>query len=190
MPTTLHFCLTENISLSSPFLPALHGHPPIVKTLLTSGQYKTDEQDSCGTTPLMEALRMGHLDTADLLLSRHGADLRVRDRMGRTGLHVAAEAGQEKVVRRLVTELGVDVNVKSSQGGLFFIYYFLKQRRQLKGEKKIKKCPMPLPLHFYFLLYSLVLFLFLPHCFHFQFLFLSVSNVWCLHSSLSTCFLF
>ena len=50
---------------------ALHGRLEAVKILLTRGHYEPDTTDCCGTTPLMDALRSGHVDIADLLIQRH-----------------------------------------------------------------------------------------------------------------------
>ena len=39
--------------------------------LLQWGRYRVDETDNCVTTPLMDALRSGHTDIADMLLWQH-----------------------------------------------------------------------------------------------------------------------
>ena len=48
---------------------ALHGHLDVVNVLLQKGHYTCDVMDSCGSTPLMDALRSGHIDIAELLIS-------------------------------------------------------------------------------------------------------------------------
>lgn len=46
---------------------ALHGHSLRVGLLLNRGNYEVDQQDSCGTTPLMDAVKGGHRLCADQL---------------------------------------------------------------------------------------------------------------------------
>ena len=72
-------------------------------------------QDSCGNTALMDAARAGHLACVRLLASSAGSDLGTEDRMGRTVVEVAAQAGACEVLplwvlQFLRTELGVDLN--------------------------------------------------------------------------------
>lgn len=50
---------------------ALHGHKDAVSWLLHACGYKVDTKDSCGTTPLMDALRSGHIEVAQILLEHH-----------------------------------------------------------------------------------------------------------------------
>ncbi|XP_042225782.1 ankyrin repeat domain-containing protein 16-like isoform X2 [Homarus americanus] len=95
---------------------AMHGHESVVKILLHRGNYKKDEDDACGNTPLMEAFRMGHLNIARLLIIEHGTDIKVRDKTGRTAFHIAAEAGQLESVKTLIETYGVDVNLLSDAG--------------------------------------------------------------------------
>ena len=52
-------------------IPALHGHVPVVQLLLQKARYPVDQQDSCGSTPLMDALRAGYTQVADVLLEEH-----------------------------------------------------------------------------------------------------------------------
>jgi len=49
----------------------LHGRLDACEVLLQQGGYNVDEADNCGTTPLMDALRNGHTDIADLLIRQH-----------------------------------------------------------------------------------------------------------------------
>ena len=51
---------------------ALHGCLDVTEILLSRCEYKPDTKDSCGTTPLMDALRAGHTDIAQLLVAKHG----------------------------------------------------------------------------------------------------------------------
>jgi len=50
---------------------ALHGQTDTVRILLSRGSYQCDDRDSCGTTPLMDALRAGFVDVAKLLIQQH-----------------------------------------------------------------------------------------------------------------------
>ena len=50
---------------------AMHGRLEAVSFLLKHGECDEDEKDSCGTTPLMDAIRGEHLDIAKLLLEHH-----------------------------------------------------------------------------------------------------------------------
>ena len=49
---------------------ALHGHCSVVEFMLSSCNYGNDIQDCCGTTPLMDAIRAGHVDIAKILINR------------------------------------------------------------------------------------------------------------------------
>ena len=48
---------------------ALHGHLEVVRILLKRGDYRNDIADSCGSTPLMDAIKSGYTDIAELLIS-------------------------------------------------------------------------------------------------------------------------
>ena len=58
----------------------------------------------------MDAARSGHLACVRLLASSAGSDLGTEDRMGRTVVEVAAQAGACEVLQFLRTELGIDLN--------------------------------------------------------------------------------
>lgn len=66
-------------------------------------------------TPLHWAAYYGHLEIAEILISR-GADLDAEDSAYSTPLYLAAEEGYPKVVEFLISK-GAKVNVKSSRSG-------------------------------------------------------------------------
>ena len=66
-------------------------------------------------TPLHWAAHYGHLEIAEILISR-GADLDAEDPSYSTPLYLAAEQGHPKVVEFLISK-GAEVNVKSSRWG-------------------------------------------------------------------------
>ena len=49
----------------------LHEHSDLVSYLLERCDYRTDMQDSCGTTPLMDALRVQNIEIATMLIKIH-----------------------------------------------------------------------------------------------------------------------
>ncbi len=49
---------------------ALHGCTGVVDVLLEKCNYAADMKDNCGTTPLMDAFRAGHLHVANLLIEK------------------------------------------------------------------------------------------------------------------------
>ena len=67
-------------------------------------------RDSCGATPLMEAIRGGHAALIPAFLEHPGHHLETADGFGRNALHVAAHSGQAGIVRDLVACRGQDPN--------------------------------------------------------------------------------
>ena len=47
----------------------------VTEVLLNRCDYAVDMKDSCGTTPLMDALRAGYLDVAQLLIEKQKVGL-------------------------------------------------------------------------------------------------------------------
>jgi ankyrin repeat protein len=66
------------------------------------------------TSPLLLAISLGHLPTAQLLL-RHGAELDKRDAHGKTALHLAVQRGDVAMAKRLL-ELGADILTADAHG--------------------------------------------------------------------------
>ncbi len=117
-------------STCSPLLGAAYGGSVAqVQALLNLG-VDPNVKDSLGETPLMKAVRNGHLRVADVLLNA-GADARLHRRHtsiqshsaphGFTALHWAARDGNEDMVNALLTA-SADVNGVCTQGAtaLFF----------------------------------------------------------------------
>ena len=52
------------------FILALHGNMETVSYLLDNCDITVDTRDSCGSTPLMDALKSGHVTLAQLLIER------------------------------------------------------------------------------------------------------------------------
>lgn len=82
---------------------SLHGHTALLEILIQKCSYNLDVQDTCGNTPLMDAVRAGHLETVKCLIN-NGAEVNIYDKLGRNVLHIAAECNQTKVIEYLVTE--------------------------------------------------------------------------------------
>lgn len=91
-------------------------------------------QDSCGSTPLMEAVKGGHLTLVKYITCRD-ADLDAVDSLGRTVLHVAAECDRDTIIEYLVVECGLDPNARTRPpsgrgGGHSALDWAYKERQQ------------------------------------------------------------
>ncbi|XP_012520357.1 PREDICTED: ankyrin repeat domain-containing protein 16 [Propithecus coquereli] len=116
------------------------GHRDCVRYLLGRGavvdclkkadwcQYDPDCKDNCGVTPFMDAIQCGHVDVARLLLEKHKVCLSAEDRLGAQALHRAAVTGQDEAIRFLVSELGVDVDVRATSTHLTALHYAVKRK--------------------------------------------------------------
>nr|XP_039248464.1 ankyrin repeat domain-containing protein 16-like [Styela clava] len=90
---------------------AMHGKKEVLDILMQKCDSRLDEQDSCGSTPLMEAVKGGHLHLAKNLI-RNGARIEKLDNLGRNVLHIAAECGKMDVIKYLVLECHMDPNAR------------------------------------------------------------------------------
>ncbi|PRQ60477.1 putative FERM/acyl-CoA-binding protein, 3-helical bundle [Rosa chinensis] len=73
-----------------------------------------DAKDSEGRTPLHWAVDRGHLNMAEMLVSRN-ADVNAKDNEGQTALHYAAVCEREGIAEYLVKK-NADTNVKDNDG--------------------------------------------------------------------------
>ncbi|XP_055883303.1 ankyrin repeat domain-containing protein 16-like isoform X2 [Biomphalaria glabrata] len=93
---------------------ALYGRTETVLYLVTECSYCTDEKDCCGVTPLMDALRAGHVDTAHVLINLHKASIIEEDKMGRQSLHLTAQSSMLTALEYLLGK-GLSVNSRSAR---------------------------------------------------------------------------
>lgn len=101
----------------------MHGHLEVTRLLIEDSSLPPEEQvlivDSCGTTPIMECCRFGHVELLKYLVGlgqEDGNFLQVCNSQGQNCLAIAAEAGQTNVVRSLIGTYGMDVD-QPSKGG-------------------------------------------------------------------------
>ncbi len=97
---------------------AREGDADRVRELLDAGadvNVRNADKQRLQYTPLHWAAHFGHLEIAELLISR-GADLDAEDPAYSTPLYLAAEEGHPKVVEFLISK-GAEVNVKTSKSG-------------------------------------------------------------------------
>ena len=102
---------------------ALHGHTAVLEILddaknRCTGQKSTRRTDSCGTTPFMDAIKSGSLETLDHIATSHPGDLTVEDKMGRNGLDIAAYVGNATLITHLVSRHGFLVDRVSQPSGM------------------------------------------------------------------------
>ncbi|XP_059895118.1 ankyrin repeat domain-containing protein 16 isoform X2 [Gadus macrocephalus] len=112
---------TESKILRTPLhTAAMHGCEEVVNILLQRCGYISESADSCGVTPFMDAVRNGHIAVGKMLLEMHGeghtgtiatllslgADLHVKDKKGRSALHMAS-IGQHADAARTLLQLGL-----------------------------------------------------------------------------------
>ena len=89
----------------------LAGHLEVVKFLVQhpGGGGLVNCQDSCGNSPLMDAARAGHLNCVQYLVSIPDLEVGAEDKMGRTVVQVAAEAGALDILKFLYQKLDISV---------------------------------------------------------------------------------
>ncbi|XP_059861978.1 ankyrin repeat domain-containing protein 16 isoform X1 [Delphinus delphis] len=90
-------------------------------------QYEPDCRDKCGLTPFMDAIQCGHIDVARLLLEKHKACVSAEDSLGAQAIHRAAVTGQNEAVQFLVSELGINVDVRAASTHLTALHYAAKE---------------------------------------------------------------
>lgn len=79
---------------------AREGKADVVRALLSGNDVNVNMTDEQGNTPLIEAARFGHDDTARALIE-HGANVQAKNKAGQTALMLAVSNGHDDVVRVL-----------------------------------------------------------------------------------------
>src|SRR5665811_1620291 len=89
----------------------MHGHLEVAKLLVEEeGVEHANEEDHCGTSPVMDACRFGFQDLIDFLKECTQADLTKCNQQGLNCLDIAAESGQSKTIKLLVGKYNMDIN--------------------------------------------------------------------------------
>ena len=91
-----------------------YGKLDIVRFCVEEKGLNVDIRDGNGDTALHKAVREGHLQVIQVLVSS-GADVDMKNKFGNTALHWAAHEGHLQVVQHLLSS-GADVNVKDNDG--------------------------------------------------------------------------
>ncbi|KAJ3315079.1 hypothetical protein HDU76_002274 [Blyttiomyces sp. JEL0837] len=94
---------------------AYYNHSEVIKHLLNSGATVDIGSKKFKVTPLMEACRMGGLESVEILVREGKANLFQTDNMGRAPIHYAAKNGHYDVVAFLLTE-GADCLAGDTSG--------------------------------------------------------------------------
>uniref|UniRef100_A0A8C6QYR4 Ankyrin repeat domain-containing protein 16 n=1 Tax=Nannospalax galili TaxID=1026970 RepID=A0A8C6QYR4_NANGA len=135
-PRVLQYLLTvcpdvwkteSNIRRTPLHTAAMHGCLEAIKVLLNRCQYEPDCRDNCGVTPFMDAIQCGHVNIAKLLLEKHQACPSADDSLGAQALHRAAVTGQDEAIRFLVSDLGIDIDVRAKPTQLTALHYAAKE---------------------------------------------------------------
>ncbi|KAL6006869.1 hypothetical protein ACLOJK_032365 [Asimina triloba] len=93
---------------------AREGKTEVCKFLIEDLKLGVDVRDDDGETPLLHAVRQGHVTTAKYLLE-HGADPDASSELGATPLHHAAGIGNIELLSFLISK-GADVDSQSDAG--------------------------------------------------------------------------
>ena len=118
----------------------LAGHVTALEWMLDHCQYPRGAKDSCGSTPLMDAIRGGHLECIKKLI-KVGESLFDTDSFGRNSLHCAAHANQAEVVKMLLTEFEVSAD-SLSEGGMTPLHWAALEGQELAAKVLVQvgKC--------------------------------------------------
>nr|CAD7433893.1 unnamed protein product [Timema monikensis] len=97
---------------------ALHGQDSVVALLLKHIKDSVDIPDSCGLSPLLEAVRSGNINLVKHFINA-GASLNHVDALGHSSVHLAAQTGSLSMIKFLVQECKQNVNSLSDKTGLY-----------------------------------------------------------------------
>ncbi len=95
---------------------ALNGRLEVCRYLITDCQVEVDALSGDQRAPALHwAACKGHVQVSSVFLEA-GADWRLTDQQGYNSLHVAAQNGQDMIMRLILAQPGADVNSRDSAG--------------------------------------------------------------------------
>ncbi|KAK3731205.1 hypothetical protein QZH41_017738, partial [Actinostola sp. cb2023] len=119
---------------------ALHGQAEAVKFMIGNCNYNCDTPDSCGATPLMDALRTsGHIAVAEYLITHHQvragtlenyhlhASIHQFDKLGHHSIHLVAQTGCIESLNYLISQHNVDPQKKSEGRAMTPLHFAAKE---------------------------------------------------------------
>ncbi|KAL2838967.1 ankyrin repeat-containing domain protein [Aspergillus pseudoustus] len=118
-----------NYQETAVYLAARSGHDDVVRLLLSSGA-DSIALDHQGRPALHAAVMIGHHQVVYLFAEHGSPPLSLRDRLGRTALHLAAQK-QDRDMVALLLEKGADVNAEDSVGKTALAFCREKTIREL-----------------------------------------------------------
>lgn len=99
---------------------ATQGACPVIKYLL-DGKADIEQLAPNRHTPLLLAVRAGHVKTIELLLDR-GANIEARTHKGRTPLMIAAASHARQSILELLIERGADIEAHDNVRSILFFF--------------------------------------------------------------------
>lgn len=114
------------------FLHVKQGHTHLVALFLDANIPIDAQENVSGDTALIKAVTYGHVDTAQLLLSRQG-NVNIQNRIGRTALMNAIIFGQYDLALTLI-DRSVDVEIKDRNGWTALMFANQKNQSAIINE--------------------------------------------------------
>lgn len=96
-------------------LACLSGDVETVKFVLSLNVINIDSRGKWGRTPMMEAVREGHREVLDLLMSK-GADMSLVDDVRNSMLHLACLRGEVEMVQQVLSLKNWDIQARNHIG--------------------------------------------------------------------------
>ncbi|KAG7201780.1 hypothetical protein KM043_004500 [Ampulex compressa] len=105
----------SNNRRSAMHIAAFHGHRHVLDVLMAANSNLVNAVDASGASPLHEAIKSGNLEVVNEII-RLGADVRAKDNVGQTILHIAALTGNVAAIECILRKNLIDVSAETFFG--------------------------------------------------------------------------